>query len=75
MSIDSAVAKIPRGWGYDLTNDDWPAAPGKWGCSLKGEQFNTLSPAHPEFQYHYAHGNGDTAAEAIGNAVAKIKRR
>ena len=69
MSIDAAVAKIPKGWRYDLTSDDWPAAPGKWGCELMGPKFMTLAPSHRDFKYHYAHGSGKTAAEAIESAI------
>lgn len=72
-SVDAAMATIPDGWRLNLTQDDWPNAPGKWGCELYGPLSYTLAPADPRFQYQYARGGGETAARAIARAVSNIK--
>jgi hypothetical protein len=72
-SIDAAVAEIPAGFKLALlVADDWPYAPGKWGCEIDDGASDDLSPDDPEFQRHHAHGNGDTAATAIRAAVAAL---
>lgn len=74
-SVDAAMANIPDGWRLSLRQDDWPEAPGKWGCELYGPMSYEIAPANPHFADHYAKGNGATAAEAIENAILRAQRR